>query len=200
MKFFVTGLHSSGKQEVINILENMNVKCGKLFTNLDNLEENVYNKYNYQLYSNDDINTLFENEAYVFIHEFPSVPMRPNDGYFYEGLSKYTLDQNDVFILSPDQLLSVVQNSIKDDICFIWLDNTKENRETRYYHEKRLYNYHIREEIEKHDLNTYVKMLYSFPNSRIIYFNDEVPARVATIIATMIKHPDTVNDFVKNFD
>ena len=35
MKYFIVGLHSSGKQEVLDTLEKMDVKCGKLFTNLD---------------------------------------------------------------------------------------------------------------------------------------------------------------------
>lgn len=200
MKFFITGLHSSGKQEVVDVLEEMGVKCGKLFTNMEDMPEGIYNRNNYELYSNEDINTVFENEAYVFIQEHPQSTLGFKTGRYYEGLSKYTLDQNDVFILSPDQLLAVVPSTIKDDICFIWLDNTKDNRSSRYYCEKRTYNYHERENHEKRDLNAYVKALYSFPNSNIIYFNDEVPGRVATIIATMIKHPDTVSDFVKNFD
>ena len=58
----------------------------------------------------------------------------------------------------------------------------------------------IDENIEVNTENTYVKSLYTFNNSNLIYFNDEVPARVATIINTMIKHPDTIVDFVKNFD
>lgn len=200
MKYFITGLHASGKQEVVNILESMGVKCGKLFTNMDHMLESTYNKDNYELYSDEDIYDVFENEAYIFIQEHPQSTLGFKTGKYYEGLSKYTFDQNDVFILSPDQLLAIPQKVINEPICFVWLDNTKDNRSARYYNERRLYNYNERDSLEKRDLNSYVKTLYSFNNSSIIYFNDEVPVRVATIINTMIKHPDTINDFVKNFD
>ena len=200
MKYFITGLHSSGKQEVINVLEGLGVKCGKLFTNMEDMADAVYNKNNYELYSNEDINNVFENNAYIFIQEHPQSTLGFKTGRYYEGLSKYTFDQNDVFILSPDQLLAIPQNAIMEEVCFVWLDNTKDNRSARYHNERRLYNYTERDEYEKRDLNTYVKTLYSFGNSKLIYFNDEVPNRVATIINTMIKHPDTIDDFVKNFD
>lgn len=200
MKYFITGLHSSGKQEVIDCLKNMGIKCGKLFTNLDEPMEGVYNYENYEIFNNEDINEIFENEAYIFMQEMPEVFMNFKTGRFYEGLSKYEFDQNEVFILSPDQLISIVPNSIKDDVCFIWLDSTKDNRASRYYNEKRLYNYNDRECYEKRDLNTYVKLLYNFNNSSIIYFKDEEPCRVATIVYTLIKHPELKDIFVKNFD
>lgn len=200
MKYFITGLHSSGKQEVVNILQQMNIKCGKLFTNLEEIPNNLYNKDNFEFYSNEDINDVFENNAYVFIHELPILNLNFNVGKYYEGLSKYTFDQNDVFILSPDQLLSITPNSINENVCFIWLDNTKDNRSTRYHNEKRTYNYHEREGYEKRDLNSYVKSLYSFNNSKLIYFNNEIPSRVASVIYAMIQHPDLVDTFVKNFD
>lgn len=200
MKYFITGLHSSGKQEVINVLEGLGVKCGKLFTNMDDMPAAIYNKDNYEYYSNEDINNVFENNAYIFIQEHPQSTLGFKTGRYYEGLSKYTFDQNDVFILSPDQLLAIPQNAITEEVCFVWLDNTKDNRSSRYHNEHRLYNFIERDELEKRDLNTYVKTLCSFENSKLIYFNDEVPSRVATIVNVMIKHPDTINDFIKNFD
>lgn len=200
MKFFVTGLHSSGKQEVIDILTDMGIKCGKWFTNMDDMPSNMYNIKNYELYSNEDINEVFENDAYIFIQEHPQASLSFKVGKYYEGLSKYTFDQNDVFILNPDQLLAITPSAIKDDVCFIWLDNTKDNRSSRYYNERRLYNYHERDIYEKRDLNSYVKCLYSFNNSKLLYFNNEIPNRVATIIYTMIKHPDMIDVFVNNFD
>jgi len=200
MKYFITGLHSSGKQEVINVLEGLGVKCGKLFTNMEDMAPAIYNRDNYEYYSNEDINNVFENNAYIFIQEHPQSTLGFKTGRYYEGLSKYTFDQNDVFILSPDQLLAIPQNAITEEVCFVWLDNTKDNRSSRYHNEHRLYNFIERDELEKRDLNTYVKTLCSFENSKLIYFNDEVPSRVATIVNVMIKHPDTINDFIKNFD
>ena len=200
MKYFITGLHASGKQEVCNILTDMGIKCGKTFTNFTELNESIYNSKNYEIYNDEDITDIFENNAYIFIQEFPQEVLNSKVGRFYEGLSKYSFDQNEVFILSPDQLLAITPNAIKEDICFVWLDNTKDNRSNRYHNEHRRYNYNERDVYEKKDLNAYVKSLYSFNNSSLIYFNDEVPERVATIIYTMIKHPDMAHVFVKNFD
>jgi hypothetical protein len=200
MKYFIVGLHSSGKQEVLDTLEKMDIKCGKLFANLDEPHEEIYNSFNYIKYNDEDINSVFENNAYIFIQELPFTTLNFKPAVYYEGLSKYEFDNNDVFILSPDQLISITPNTIKDDVCFIWLDNTKDNRSSRYYNEKRSYNYNERDAYEKRDLNIYVKMLYSFDNSRLIYFNNEVPNRIATITYAMIKHPDLIDTFVKNFD
>ena len=64
-------------------------------------------------------------------------------------ITKYEFDNNDVFVLSPDQLLHISPNAIKDDICFVWMDNDKEDRILRYRKEKRIYNFSNREEIKK---------------------------------------------------
>jgi hypothetical protein len=200
MKYFIVGLHSSGKQDVVNLLNEYNIKCGKIFSNLESPHPEIYNSENYEYYSDEDINNIFENDAYVFMQEIPDIHPLYNTKKYYEGLSKYTLDQNEVFIISPDQLLSISPNSIKDDICFIWIDNTRNNRTIRYKEEKRLYNYKNRDIVEQRDINSFVKILYSFNRSNILYFTDEDPARIATIIHTIIKHPDTFDMFVKNFN
>lgn len=199
MKYFIVGLHSTGKQEVVDHLEKMGVKCGKIFSNIEEPSEEVYNSYNYELYSNEDINDVFENNAYVFIQELPSIPLNFKTGKYYEGLSKYTLDQNEVFILSPDQLLAISPNTLNEDICFVWLDSTKTRRASRYHNEKRMYNYQNRENVERRDLQSFVKTLCSY-DAPMLYFIDEEPLRVATIIYTTITHPDTFDMFVKNFN
>lgn len=199
MKYFIVGLHSTGKQEVVDHLEKMGVKCGKIFSNIEEPSEEVYNSYNYELYSNEDINDVFENNAYVFIQELPSIPLNFKTGKYYEGLSKYTLDQNEVFILSPDQLLAISPNTLNEDVCFVWLDSTKTRRTARYHNEHRMYNYQNRENVERRDLQAFVKAIYSY-ESPILYFIDEEPSRVATIIYTTITHPDTFDMFVKNFN
>lgn len=196
MKYFIIGLHAAGKQEVVDHLEKLGVKCGRIFSNIEEPSEEVYNSRNYELYSNEDINDIFENDAYVFIQELPH---SNKIGNYYEGLSKYSLDQNDVFVLSPDQLLALPQNSLGQDICFIWMDSTKTRRMSRFRAESRCYNYQNREMHERKDLSSFVKTLYSY-NAPIMYFMDEEPLRVATIIYTTITHPDTFKLFAKNFN
>lgn len=199
MKYFIVGLHSTGKQEIIDHLEKMGVKCGRIFSNIEEPSEEIYNSFNYELYSNEDIIDIFENDAYVFIQELPHTSMSFKTGKYYEGLSKYSLDQNDVFILSPDQLLSISPYTLKGDICFVWLDSTKTRRISRFHSEKRTYNYQNRESHERKDLNSFVKTLYSY-NAPIIYFMDEEPLRVATVIYTTITYPETFDIFAKNFN
>lgn len=199
MKYFIVGLHSTGKQEVVDHLEKMGVKCGKIFSNIEEPSEELYNSKNYELYTNEDINNVFENNAYIFMHELPLMQLNFKTGKYYEGLSKYSFDQNEVFILSPNQLLAISPNSINEDICFVWLDSTKTRRSARYHSEHRMYNYQDRENIERKDLGSFVKTLYSY-NAPMIYFIDEEPLRVATIIYTTITHPDTFDMFVKNFN
>ena len=92
------------------------------------------------------------------MHEFPfgddiSMLNLVNSAKYYEGLSLYEFENNDVFVMSPDQLFSISPSSIKDDICFIWLDNTKKERLNRYYAEKRTYSFSNREDLETKDSN-----------------------------------------------
>lgn len=198
MKYFVIGLHASGKQEVLDNLSKLGVNCGKKFSNIDKPSTNIYNSHNYELYTINDVNEVFENEAYVFIKELQSKHLLNTNKYF-EGLSKYTFDQNDVFALSPDQFISISPINVNDEVCFVWLDNTKSYRKNKYYNDKCSYNFNEREEIEKRDMNEFVKSIYNFPNSHMIYFNNEEPERIATIIYTLIKHPELFKLYKKTF-
>lgn len=202
MKYIIIGMHSSGKQEVVDILENAEIKCGKLFTNYDNLSAaNVYNGSNYEQYTSKDINSIFENNAYIFMQEFPfGNELNLSASKYYEGLSLYEFDNNDVFVISPDQLFSLSATAIKEPICFIWLDNTKKERLNRYYSERRTYSFSNREEIESKDSNSFVKALYGFENSNVLYFTNEDPMRVAAIIYSLIKYPDLLDIYIKSFN
>lgn len=199
MKYILTGLHCSGKQEVIDILENNGINCGKLFTNIENVT-NIYNGLNYEQYTSKDINDIFENNAYIFMQEYPDNKISTVYEKYYEGLSLYEFENNDVFILSPDQLFSINPTTIKEDITFIWLDNIKDDRLNRYYSEKRPYSFYDRENIERKDINSFVKLIYGFNNSNVMYFTNEEPVRIAAIIYSMIKHPDLTQMFIESFN
>ena len=204
MKYIIIGMHGSGKQEVADILENNNIRCGRLFTNLDNPSaSSVYNGSNYEQYTTKDINEIFENNAYIFLQEFPfgdnPCPVS-SVCKTYEGLSLYEFENNDVFVMSPDQLFVISPTSIKDDITFIWMDNTKKDRLNRYYAEKRTYNFYNREKIESKDSNSFVKFLYGFERSKVLYFTSEDPARVEAIIYSVIKHPELLPIYTEAFN
>lgn len=199
MKYFIIGLHSSGKQEVVDILTKLGIKCGRHFSNIDKASEYVYGSYNYELYTCQDINDVFENNAYIFIQELQS-SFNVNAYKFFEGLSKYSFDNNEVFILSPDQLLTISPKAIDEEVCFVWMDNTLANRRNRYVSEKRFYNFVERDTIEKNDMQSFVKNLYGFNDSSVLYFTNEEPSRIATIIYSVIKHPELLPLYIKNFN
>ena len=192
MKYFIVGLHSSGKQEVIDILEQHKVSCGRLFSNIPSPSAKIYNSYNYELYTTSDINDIFENNAYVFLRE-----QKHGHEKYYEGLSTYSIDNNQVFVLSPDQLVNIAPNLIPHDICFIWMDNTKPNRLTRYKDEKRSYNFREQENIEQQNIDTFIKYIYNYSDESTpaLYFMNEDPPRVAAIIYAMIQHNDLIKVF-----
>lgn len=196
-------MHCSGKQEVADILENNGIRCGRLFTNLDNPATSaVYNGSNYEQYSHKDINEIFENNAYIFMQEFPfgdNNHMNVN-GVYYEGLSLHEFENNDVFIISPDQLFAISPKAIKEDITFVWIDNIKNSRLNRYYSERRNYSFYNRESIENKDSNSFVKFLYGFDNSNVLYFTGEEPSRIAAIIYSAIKHPDLLPVYIDAFN
>ena len=204
MKYIIIGMHCSGKQDVVDILRNNGVRCGRLFTNLDSsATSSIYNINNYEQYSNKDIHDIFENNAYIFMQEFPfgdHLTSLSSAYKCYEGLSLYEFENNDVFIMSPDQLFAISPTSIKEDITFIWMDNPKKDRLNRFYTENRSYNFYGRDEIELKDSNSFVKFLYGFDKSKVIYFTSEDPARVAAIIYSMIKYPDLLPIYTEAFN
>jgi hypothetical protein len=169
---------------------------------LDNpTASNIYNGSNYEQYSSKDINEIFENNAYVFLQEFPFGDMLTvNASKYYEGLSLYEFENNDVFVISPDQLFAISPAAVKDDITFIWMDNPKKNRLNRYYSERRTYNFYNREDIELKNSSSFVKFLYGFDKSNVIYFTNEEPSRIAAIVYSAIQHPDLLPMYINAFN
>lgn len=188
MKYIITGLHSSGKGEVAELLEGMGVRVGKKFTNANLISPD------YDYFSDDDVREIFENKAYVFIKD-----VRGSQQYF-EGLSLHSLDNNDVFILTPDEFVSCAPTAFNDEeICFVWMDNTMSNRLNRYENEKRQYNFKEIDKLEKEFMSDFIKNVYSFPKSHILYFMNEEPMRVSAIIYALVKYPDLFNEFEIKF-
>lgn len=192
MKFFIVGLHSSGKSDIINTLEKYGVNCGHIFSDISVTKDNIYNSRNYELFTTKDVNEVFENDAYIFMHE-----CKIGDLKFYEGLTKYSFEHNDVFVLSPDQLLDSSFNNLTEPICFVWVDNTRANRYNKYLEDRSSYNFKKREELETQDLSTFVKIIYSKPH---LYFSNEDPNRIASILYTMVNFPETQEVFLENYN
>jgi hypothetical protein len=192
MKFVIVGLHGSGKSDVIDILEKWGVNCGHNFSDIPVVKDSIYGSKNYELYTTKDINEVFENDAYIFMQE-----KKYNDCKYYEGLSKYSFDNNSVFSLSPDQLLVSSFNSIQEPICFVWLDSTKNFRYNKYQNDKRNYNFNLIEELETADLSEFVKIIYS---QKHLYFTNEEPSRIAAVVYSIIQHEDLLPIFLETYN
>lgn len=200
MKFFIVGLHASGKQEILDILEKQGINVGRLFSNIETASPAIYNSYNYELMTTADINEMFENKQYLFIQELESSATTKSYKY-YEGLSFYSYDNNQVFSLSPDQFIAIPQKSYRDEeIVIIWVDCDKHNRSNRHIMERRSYSFKEREEIETRDIAVFGKSIYSLPNSHVIYFANEEPGRIACSVLTLIQHPEYLPLYEKYFD
>ena len=188
MKYIAVGMHSSGKQELFDLLTKQQIKCGKLFSNA------TINDIRYDFFTDKDVLSIFENKAYMFIKEQDEFSRES-----YEGLSLYEYDNNDVFILSPSQFVAIPVQSFSEDVCIIWLDNSKNNRKQRYEEERRTYNFNDQEEIERRDIDDFIKTIYSTKNFHVLYFSNEDSGRVSSIIYALVKYPELIEKFEKTF-
>ena len=193
MKYIITGLHSSGKREVIQDLKKTSsLRIGRTFNNISQAIDGLYNLDSIY-YTNQEINSIFENKSYVFIKEVTDY-----DIPFYTGLTKQEFDICDVFILTPDQLNSVP--SFPEEVCIIWMDNNTLQRKQRYNCNRMRYDFRLRETIEKEDSEEFINKLYKTQNSHLLYFENEDPARVSAIVQAIAKHKDLLPLFESHYN
>jgi len=188
MKFFVVGLHCSGKEEIFNILQKQNICCGKFFTNMH------INDSRYEVFSDSDINEIFDNKAYIYFGEINDYSRN-----CFEGISLYEYDNNDVFFLTPAQFVLMKKSVLNEDICIIWLDDNTTVRKQRYKDNDKTYNFGVQEEYEKQFVDEYINLIYSNKKFHILYFTNEDVARVSSIIYACNIYPDLVKIFEKTF-
>lgn len=189
MKIFIIGMNSVGKQAVLNDLEQLGIPHGKKFTSLETIEQEHYLQ-DYLYYDNNEVSRMFENKAYFFLRE--------NNNYsipFYEGISLYEYENNEVFSLSPDQFLDVPKFDSKS--VFIWMDANVKNRHSRFIQERRKYNFNEVSVFENAYPAEFIEKFYSY--NRVLYFNNEDPLRVSALIASLIKHNDLINIYENRF-
>lgn len=187
-KFIIIGFNASGKMATINTLENMGVNVGKIFRTIDTIPD----KYSLStvVYDPVEVNNIFENHAYLFIKESTNKANK-----YYEGISFYEYQNHDVFVMTPDQFNMVAK--FDDNVVFVWLDNTTIYRRNRHRMEKRKYDFISQECIEQEYIQDFTDRIYK---NNVLYFNNEDPDRVASIIYSLIKHPDLLDVYIKNFN
>jgi hypothetical protein len=184
-KIIIIGFNGSGKMAVANCLRKLGMKVGQTFRSSDT----VGNQYSLSttVYDVKEINNLFENQAYLFIKESSNKANK-----YYEGISFYEYQNNDVFVMTPDQFNTVAR--FDENVIFVWLDNTASQRRQRHRMEKRKYDFNRQERIEQEYIQDFTERL---GDNAILYFMNEDPERVAAIIYSIIKHPDLLDVFIK---
>ena len=113
---------------------------------------------------------------------------------YYEGLSSFEFENNDVFIMSPDQFSSVPE--FGGDVCFVWLDSTSKNRMIRHSLEKRRYSFLDQDRIESENIKDFTERIYQ---NDVLYFNNEDTSRVAAILYCLVQHPELYDIFRENY-
>lgn len=192
MKIWIVGPQGTSKCEIARLLADDKFKVAKLFSGLSE-DELTYHKDMYKSYNNDIIKSIFENGAYVFINDvFEKVEIQ-------EGLEFDEFDNNDVFVLSIDQFISVNTKYISKNDLIVWLDGT---RKWRMMNCDKDYNKFAREDFETACYSTFGNMINNFKTSHknVIYFYEEIPERVKTIIKVIANNPKLKEEFVKNFN
>lgn len=198
MKIFIVGKHASGKHEALQCCEDQGVRVGREFTSMVPTP-GVYMDKKAQIYGIDDINNIFEMQAYICLTGIEESGIV--DSYVHHrGISHHTYDNSDVMVLTPTQLEGLNKKLIRDRVLFVWLDNTQDNRIRRHAEEQRDYSFIEQDDIEDRHGFDFVKCLYNFPNSDVLYFTNEDPARIGTIITSIIQHPDILPNFIKTFN
>lgn len=199
MKFFIVGKQGSGKLETLNLIEELGVKVAREFSNIENVLPNIYIDPKYLRYKQEDIETIFNNKSYLSMG--PLEEQGILDGYkYYRGIDFYNYDLADVLILSPKQLTTINKNILNQPTVFVWMDNNRNNRIHKHVSDKRTYNFMEIEELESSYDADFVKTLYNFPESSILYFNNETPERVAAIVYTLVKYPELLDIYKKYFN
>mgnify|MGYP002508453567 CR=1 FL=1 len=189
MKYIIVGLHATGKQALARELAQMGVKVGKGFRSIENLKSTTYS-LSEQVYEYEDVNNIFENQSYLFLKQYVN-----GSQVYYEGLSSFEFENNDVFIMSPDQFSSVPE--FGGDMCFVWLDSSNNNRRIRHTVEKRRYSFLDQDRIEGENLKDFTERIYQ---NDVLYFNNEDVSRVAAILYCLVQHPELYDIFRERFN
>ena len=186
-KYILIGFQCSGKMQIADILRDMGVKVGRTFRSSDTIGSQY--SLSTVVYNIEEVNNIFDNQSYLFIKESQS-----KSHNYYEGISFYEYQNNDVFIMTPDQFNTVPH--FDDDVIFIWLDNNTQQRKHRHRMEKRKYDFSKQEMIEHEYVQDFTNRI---GDNAMMYFLNEDPDRVAAILYSVIKHPDLLEVYLKAF-
>lgn len=192
MKIWIVGPQGTCKCEIARLLADDKFGVAKLFTGLSD-DEITYHKNMYKSYSNEIVKSIFENNAYIFMNDvFEKVEI-------HEGLEFDEFDNNEVFVLTLDQFLSVNTKYISKNDLIIWLDG---RQDWRFMNCDENYDKLSRERLESACYSSFGSMINTLKTSHknVIYFYEELPERVKTIIKVIYNNPKLKDEFVKYFN
>lgn len=198
MKFFIVGAQGTGKRELLEYIQqdHPEMHIAKLFSNVNPEQKGLYrNIEDYVTCDEQDIRAVFENNAYLFMNGVDEISYN-----IFEGISLREFDESDVVMLTPDEMIRIPNMDLGDNICFIWLDNNTKNRFNRYKSKKLNYSFQQRADVEKQCMNDFISSIYSFPNSKLLYFYNEDPGRISAIIYALYKDNTLIDEFAKKFN
>ena len=189
MKYFIVGLNASGKQAVCSDLRALGVNVGSIFRSVDKIPSDTYS-LSEVVYGEHDIDSIFENHSYIFFDKNTQ-----SNVSFFEGLSLYEYENNDVFMITPHQFNLVSQ--FDKDVLFIWLDGSIIQRRDRFIDERRKYNFLRIDHMDKDEILDFSTRISEHD---YIYFNNEDPSRVSAIIYSMVTYPELHNIYKERFN
>lgn len=189
MKYLIIGRQGCGLPQIINELEKLSVNIGHIFRNQKDLKKNTYT-LSQKVYKNDDIEKMEISNSYIFLLECMQ------NERFIEGLSFWDYDSNDVIYMGIEHLVKIPEVRWEEmDVTIIWLDNNNDFRMNML--DEATHNIKMQEDNESQNIPGFIERIYEKPH---IYFFNEMPERVATIVWSLVKHPDLAQTFIKNFN
>jgi len=191
MKYLIVGRQGCGIPEIIQEIENLGLSVGHVFRSIKDIDPQSYS-ISRIVYDHSDIEKIEETNSYIFMQECFQKEK------FLEGLSFYEYDRNDVVYMGVDHMVKIPQRVWdKMDVTIIWLDNTFDFRQNYMIDNQYKHIFKIQEDNENFNIPGFMERIYD--KSHIYFFNED-PRRVAAVVYSLVKHPDLLDIFIKNFD
>ena len=192
MRYIIIGNHASGKHKILDALEELGVEVGREFTTsptkISTSTPRPIRSPNWRSRSYLRIKT-------TLLFAISSPPSNE----FYRGITKTEYDTKKVFVMTPEMLNNVYASRLKGDVCFIWIDDPKPTRYLRFVNERRTYPFEEVESKEKFHVNNLQKLITKLAGDEWLYFSNDEEKRILAVIYSLVKYPDLIDIYTKNF-
>lgn len=188
MKYIIVGRHSSNQHYILQILKTLGISVGFESSTVRD-PKGYYLDPNYEYIDVRTANNIFELNEYIYMSSF-------GDGN-YKLLPFHTFDSVDVMTMGPEEVNQINIRMVRDEVTFIWVDDTTTVRRRNYIEESRNYDWRNQEEIESVGNADFMDNIYKL--GHVLYFTNEDPHRVATTIYTLIKYPNLLDLYKETY-